>query len=129
MWSYHTKKTEGLSSGVSVQSKQQVLNFFPICFSHWCLSVMLCLAPSLSRVCGVFCHSLKSTPFFLPVCVCVFGVCIFVALMTPQLCVHVRLCNRYLGLVHPTYLCQLRLLKPSQLEVHTRDNTHAYRTH
>lgn len=44
--------------------------------------------------------------------------------MTPQLCVRVCLCSRYLGSVHPTYLCQLKLPKPIQLGVHTGDNTH-----
>ncbi|KAK1892975.1 Aminopeptidase O [Dissostichus eleginoides] len=32
--------------------------------------------------------------------------------------------GRYLGSVHPTYLCQLKLPKPIQLGVHTGDNTH-----
>lgn len=86
---------------------------------------MLSLTPSLSCFCGVFCQSLISASFFfLYMCV---SVCVWLFVVV-QLCVRVCLCSRYLGSVHPTYLCQLKLLKPSQPGVHTGDSTHTVHT-
>lgn len=56
-------------------------------------------------------------------------VCVCVA-VTVHDCTAVCVClfSRDLGLFHPAYLCQLRLLKPSQPGVHTGDSTHSTHT-
>lgn len=95
------KKTEGLCSGVSTQSKQQVLNFFPICFSHWCLSTMLSLTPSLLCLRCLLSFSYIYL-FFFSLCVCDW--CVFLGSVDDSTAVCARLSVQQISGLSPSHI-------------------------
>lgn len=97
-----------------MQRKQQVLNFSPSVFLHQCFSVML----SLTFFFSLFLWCPLSFPIYLNFLCASMWLC-----LTPQLCACLSV-QQISGYGPSAYLCQLRLLKPSQPGVHTGDNMH-----